>query len=173
MIAWLAVAAWADPTALRLPERAPGVVVGFPDLSVGAPIGPVDAAVELRTDGGAAGASVGLRRALREGAKGWRADVGCAAGLVVPLVAPTVGLTLTPWTSAGIVGGRAYVQGLLAAPVAASIGGGLRVPFQPELQAGARVGRLTIGPRVAFGVAWVPGTDVSVTTEGALAASWR
>ncbi|MCB9689471.1 MAG: hypothetical protein H6735_30825 [Alphaproteobacteria bacterium] len=173
MIGWLVSAAWADPAALRLPHREPGAVVGFHDLSVGAPVGPVDAAVELRTDGGAAGASVGLRRALREGAKGWRADTGCAAGLVVPLVAPTVGLTLTPWASAGVVGGRAYVQGLLAAPVAASLGGGLRIPVQPELQAGAILGRLTIGPRVSFGVVWAPGTDVSVTTEGSLAASWR
>lgn len=166
----LATAAWADPGALRAPERAPAAVIGLHETSIAAPIGPVDVALEFRTDGGAAGASVGLRRTLTDGDRGWRTAVGVSGGLALPLVDPTVGLSVTAWSSAGVIGRRGYAQGLVAVPAVFSPAG-VRVPLMPELQAGVALGPLLIGPRLSFAVV-LSDVDTSIATEAALGLTW-
>ncbi len=173
MITWLVAAAWADPVVLRGPEAAPAASIGQHELSVGAPAGPVEVAVELRSDRGAAGASVGTRARLAEGARGWRADAGISGGLVLPLVSPTLGMQATPWVSGGVGGERGVLQGVLAAPLAAAPGAGARVPLLLELQGGARLGPAWVVPRLGVGPVWTPGLDVSVATEAALLLLWR
>jgi hypothetical protein len=148
-------------------------VIGLHDQSLGAPVGPVDLAVEIRSDGGAAGASVGWRRVLRSGSHGWRADAGASVGVVVPLIEPSVGLGLTGWASAGVVGRRGYLQGLLAVPIATSVAQGLRIPLQPEVHGGVVAGPFLVGPRLGLGVVISPGTDVSFATEAAIGLSYR
>lgn len=173
MIAWLvAVAGAADPAALRGPRAQPTAVVGLHDLSLAAPIGPVEVAVAMRTDAGATSLSAGHRWQLAKGAT-WQVQAGVSGGVVVPLVVPTVGIVVTPWVSAGPVRERWFVQGLFAAPMAASLAGGVRAPALAELQGGVCIGPATVGLRLGMGAIVAPGTDVSVATEGAILVSFR
>ncbi|MEO0605251.1 MAG: hypothetical protein AAF211_27725 [Myxococcota bacterium] len=175
MIGWMAavVVAWAEPVALRGPRAEPTAVIGLHDFSVGAPIGPVELAASVRTDRGAFDIAVGRRWQLRGDDEGWRVDAGVSAGLVVPLVRPGVGLTATPWLSAGLLREHGFFQALVAAPIAVAAPGGARLPGLLEVAGGGTVGRVTFGPRFAFGAVVAPDTDVSVVTEGALVVSLR
>lgn len=170
----LAIAQGADPSALRGPDSAPTAVVGLHDLSVAAPWpgGALELAVAVRTDQGAVSASAGRRWMLSDGAV-WKAQAGVSGGLVVPLLVPSVGLVATPWVSLGPTGDRGFVQGVVAAPIAASLAGGLRLPVLAELQGGVRFGPVTVGIRFGAGAVVAPGTDVSVATEGAILLSYR
>jgi len=173
MIALWAIAAHADPVALRGPEVAPTAVVGLHELSVGAPVGDLSLALSVRTDRGAADAVLGRRWRVRGEPIGWRVEVGVAAGLLVPIVRPGLGITVTPWISAGPVRPHGFVQGVIAAPLGIAAPGGARLPVLLELQGGGRVGPVTFGPRLGFGAVVAPGTDVSVATEAALLLSIR
>ncbi len=173
--AWAAAAALADPVALRGVEAVPTAVVGLHDLSLAAPLpgSSLEVAASVRADRGAAGAALGRRWRLARGDRGWQADAGVSGGVVIPLVVPSVGLTATPWVSAGPVGERGFLQGVVAAPLAASLAGGVRLPVLAELQGGVHAGPITVGLRLGLGAAWVPGTDVSVLTDGALLLAFR
>ncbi len=169
---WTTVA-FAEPVALRGLRDEATAVVGFQDISGAAPVGPVRLAVSTRWDRGAVDVALGKRWQLRRGERGWQIDAGLAGGLIVPLVEPTVGLTFTPFVTAGPVGRRWAASGVIAMPMALSPRGGLRVPLLFEIQAGYTGGRVTVGPRLSVGPVWAPGTDVSVATEGGLQISVR
>jgi hypothetical protein len=174
-----ASAAWADPAALRLPDRGVGLVVGLSEHSIGVPLGPLDVALETRTDLGAVGGSVGIRRHLgREPAPSveaahWRTDLGMAVGVMVPVFDPSPAWTLTPWLSTGLVGPKAYAQALVVLPMASSLGEGLRIPIRQELQAGMGIGRWRFGPRVSVAEVWTPGADVSFTADAGISVGYR
>ncbi|MEM6926536.1 MAG: hypothetical protein AAF602_06395 [Myxococcota bacterium] len=169
-IVWVGLA-HAEPVALRGPRAEPTAVIGLHDFSVGAPVGSVEVAVSARTDRGAFDVALGRRWSLRGDDEGWRIDAGVSAGVVVPLVRPGVGLTATPWLSAGLLREHGFFQGLVAAPIAVAVPGGVRLPALLEVAGGGTVGRVTFGPRFAFGAVVALGTDVSVATEGALVVS--
>lgn len=171
--AWWTTVAFADPVALRGPRDELSATLGLHDLSVAAPVGPIDLAAAVRTDRGAADVAVGQRWTLRRGRRQWQIDAGVSGGIIVPLVRPTVGLTVTPFIAAGPVRERWAASGVIAMPMAVTARGELRLPVLFELQGGATIGRVTIGPRVAFGPVIVPGTDVSVATEAALQVTVR
>lgn len=175
MIAWSISVAWgADPAALRGPEIAPTAVVGLHDLSVAVPLpgSGLQVGIAVRTDQGAASASIGRQWTLQERGA-WRVRAGVSGGVVIPLVVPSIGVVATPWVSAGPSGKVAFVEGLIAAPLAASAQGGLRAPILAELQGGLHLGPVTAGVRLGLGAIWAPGTDVSVATEGAVMLSYR
>ncbi|MBX2801265.1 MAG: hypothetical protein KTR31_26545 [Myxococcales bacterium] len=171
---WWATTALADPVALRGPQTGPTATIGLHELSAAAPLldSPWEIAAHLRTDRGAAGVAIGRRVVLKEGDGPWRADAGLSGGVLLALVSPSPGLTATPWVAAGPVGNRASLQGVLALPMAATVGGGLRLPVLLELQGGVRAGPAWILPRLGLGPVFTPGTDVSVATEASLMLTW-
>lgn len=171
----LAATAWADPVALRAPVAAPGVTLGWHELSAAVPL--PDGwwlAPEVRTTGSALGASTGRRWTLARGPKGWGVDATAAVGLLATTATPGVALEVTPALIGGWWGERFAVTADLAVPVA----GGwartwqLRVPGLLELQTGGALGPLWIGARLGMGAAWTPGLDTSVVLEPALWLAW-
>jgi hypothetical protein len=147
----LATLAQADPGALRGPDAPVVVDAGTPEGSVAVNLpGGLGIAVEARADGGAVGASAGARRRLtgEAGRIGWW--VGGAAGLVVPTLDPTVGLTLTPWGGLGSDGDR--VQGRLGVAVPAVLAPtGVRIPVLAEGGMAVRAGPVWLGARAGLG----------------------
>lgn len=172
---WLAaVSSAADPAALRGPAAAPTAIIGLHDLSIASPWPgtQLELGVAVRSDRGAVSVSGGRRWSLAERGA-WKVHGGVSGGVLVPLVVPSVGVVATPWVSAGPMGDGGFFQGVLAAPIAASLAGGVRVPALAELQGGVHIGPVTAGLRFGLGAVIAPGTDVSVATEGALLLSYR
>lgn len=177
---WLAGLAWADPVALRGPTPAWAGTVGAHELSLGAPVGPVEVALEAGASGAAFGASVGRRAVLVGRERTWRLTAGIAGGLSVPALSPGLAVTATPWIAAGALGGRGTFRVLAASPAALQVIGGVeaRVPALVELETGVRIGAggeprgLWVVGRLGLGPVFAPGTDVSTFLEPALYLGW-
>lgn len=159
-----ATVALAEPVALRAPVEAPvAVALGTRSASIAADVGPLALAVDVGWDGRAVGVAAGRRTTVVSGGP-WRWDAGAAVGVVVLPVARTVGLTLLPFTSVGLVGGRSALVATVAVPAALSREG-LRLPLSAELAGGPRLGPVWVTPRLAAGPVWTPGLDVALAAE--------
>lgn len=159
--------ALADPVALRTPEDGPAATLGRHDVSLAVPLGEGPwVAAELASNAASIGASVGHRVVLS--ASGTRRlQGGVAGGLSVPLVQPGLAITGTAWLHGGWLGERASFLAGAAVPLALGTGG-VRLPVLLELQGGVRIGRVSVGGRLAAGPVYTPGTDVSTFLEPAL-----
>lgn len=167
-LAALATIAQADPSALRGPDAAVVIDAGSPDSSVAMALpGGLALAVEGRTDGGAVGAAAGGRLRLTgdDGRIGvW---VGGSAGLVVPTLDPTVGVSLTPW--GGLASDGQRVSGRLVAVVPAVLAPtGARLPALAEGGLAVRAGPAWLGARVGFGARFDPGFAPALLGQGGL-----
>jgi hypothetical protein len=158
MIALWSYVALADPGALRGPPSPVVVEVGTPDASVAVALGErVALAGGLRADLGAVEVAAGVDGRLtgEPGRVGLWA--GGSAGVVVPLVTPTVGLAATPWL--GWVGDGRAVAGriALAAPLVVAPTG-VRAPLLLEGGLTIGAGPLWIGARGGLGARFTLGS---------------
>ncbi len=168
MIALLAVLARAEPGALRGPEAPVVLEMGTPESSIAVtlPSG-LGVALEVRADGGAVGAAAGARR--RFTGEGGHVGVwaGGAAGLVVPTLDPTLGLTLTPWAGLGSDGERVSGRLALVAPAVVAPTG-VRLPLLAEGALAVRAGPVWLGGRAGLGARFTLGSAPAALGQVAL-----
>jgi hypothetical protein len=169
----LAVAAWADPLALRAPGQGhAAAIVGLPELGIGMwTPGHVGLAIEARY--GALGASVGGRLPLVDGEHaGLR--VIATAGLLVP-TAPAIGaqasLAVQAWTAGNL--GTAAID--VACPFAASFAPdpAIRAPIWLEPWVGAPLTpHWTLGLQASGGPVISPGAGLSAGGQASVWIRW-
>ena len=174
MVLWWAALAWADPAALRAPVDRPAAVLGAEQQSVAVPVGDRwRVAVETHT-GAALGASVGQRWTVLGESEGWGADAVLAGGLLVPVLDPQLGLTVSPAFQGGLrTSGFAGVVGVAAPMVLTVPRVQARLPLLTELQLGGAIGPVWLGGRLAVGPVNTPGVDISAFVEPGLWLAWR
>ena len=167
MMLLFAVAALADPGAMRAPDGRVTIAVGGPDHGVAVWSNTVGVALSVRADGGAVEAVVG-KRWRTERAFGGR--VVLAGGAVVPLVDPGVGLALAPSVHGGHLGEQVEATFGFALPAVVGLAPqpSVRLPVLAETGLAFRAGPVWIGARGAIGAITVPGLAPSAALQGAL-----
>lgn len=131
-------------------------------------------ALEVGPQAGTLGGSLGWRHLHPDG---WGLDVTPGVGLVIPLVEPGLGLSLSP---AARVGWRrkGFEIGLgLSIPVTVGFFGGgpglaVRVPLLVEPGVGLGVGSLRLGLTGSMGPVWVTETLPGIAVSGRIAIGW-
>lgn len=176
-LACAGASAHADPIALRGPAwgRVLAVMPGLPELSAAWWVRPaVGFALEWRFPASAAGASVGTRWTVIGDTLGWGVEVHIAGGVMVPLLDPGVGLSVTPAVHGRWRDEHLHVGASVAVPAVLRVapGADLRVPPVIELWFALHFGRLSFGLHGNVGSVYVPGLDWSTTYQGSLYLAW-
>jgi len=122
-------------------------------------------ALDVGTRGQAVGLSVGYRRTLLQGPKGWGLSVFASGGLRTLLTEPGLALTATPALVAGSFGKGIGTVGV-AVPFAVRVGSPLaRIPVLIEANVGGRPGPVSFGLRGAIGPVFVPGEPTAIALQ--------
>lgn len=161
MILALLALAHADPVALRAPTSGRfTAVVGTPVVSAAWFLNEnVGFALDLRGVGASASASAGLRQ---RHTTPWGIDAGVAAGVVVPLVDPGFGVSLTPSLGGGWRDARTAGALTLAVPLELGLVGRdgvtARAPILLEPSFSAKAGPIELGVLLGAGPLFVTGS---------------
>lgn len=180
MITLLVASALAYSPALRVPlPSEPHVVLalGAPTSSVAWRDARYGVSVDVAPSGSIAGASVGVRRLLVGEDTRFRLTVEADGGLLVPLIDPGVGLSVSGSIQAGWYGERGSGGGFaLTSPLAFRFAPGAqaRLPLLLEGDLAVACGpHLSLGALVGAGAAFAPGGPPAATAEASLVVGWR